>query len=268
MIFAKKSLGQNFLRSEKALDQIIEAGDIKTTDLILEIGPGEGALTKRILENKATLVVVEKDDRLIPVLEELSSKDRFHIIHKDIIDIYNETIPVIDQLNKEVGGTFSTYKVIANIPYYITGQIIRKIFEQEHLPEKVVLLVQKEVADRITANKDEKESLLSLSVKLYGKPRRVAVVPRGAFAPAPNVDSAIICIEDIQRKIPQSDDFTFFELLKAGFAHKRKRLVKNLSEHYKTIDWNRICDELNISKDIRAEDLDIDTFITIYKKIS
>jgi 16S rRNA (adenine1518-N6/adenine1519-N6)-dimethyltransferase len=267
MIFAKKSLGQNFLRSEKALNQIIEAGDIKKTDLILEIGPGEGALTKKIFENKATLVVVEKDDRLIPILEELSKETKFNIIHKDIIDMYEDTTPVLTQLNTEVGGSYSTYKVIANIPYYITGQIIRKIFEQPTLPEKVVLLVQKEVADRITTNKDDKESLLSLSVKLYGKPRRVAVVPRGAFVPAPNVDSAIICIDDIERKIPKESDFKFFELLKASFAHKRKRLMKNLNDNYKDIKWEELFLKLDIDKNIRAEDIHLDTYIKIFNNI-
>ena len=267
MIFAKKSLGQNFLRSEKALNQIIEAGDIQKSDLVLEIGPGEGALTKKILEKKAILVVVEKDDRLIPILEDLAIKNPFHIIHKDIIDMYDDSTPVIDQLNTESGISTSSYKVIANIPYYITGQIIRKIFEQSTLPEKVVLLVQKEVADRIVTNKDNKESLLSLSIKLYGKPRRVAVVPRGAFAPAPNVDSAIICIHDIQRLISKEDDFKFFELLKAAFAHKRKRLLKNLNDYYKGIDWNILFTKLELDTNVRAEDIHLDTYIKIFKNI-
>jgi 16S rRNA (adenine1518-N6/adenine1519-N6)-dimethyltransferase len=267
MIFAKKSLGQNFLKSEKALNQIVEAGDVKPSDLILEIGPGEGALTKKILEKKATLVVVEKDDRLIPLLEELSKTTPFNIIHKDIIEIFDDSIPVIEQLKNISNTSQKTYKVIANIPYYITGQIIRKIFEQPVLPEKVVLLVQKEVADRIVTNKDNKESLLSLSVKLFGKPRRVAVVPKGAFAPSPTVDSAIICIEDIQRLIPREKEYAFFELLKAGFAHKRKRLLKNLHDHYKTILWEDIFNNLEIDKNIRAEDIHLDTYIKIFNNI-
>jgi 16S rRNA (adenine1518-N6/adenine1519-N6)-dimethyltransferase len=131
----------------------------------------------------------------------------------------------------------------------------------------VVLLVQKEVADRIVTNKDNKESLLSLSVKLFGKPRRVAVVPKGAFAPSPTVDSAIICIEDIQRLIPREKEEAFFELLKAGFAHKRKRLLKNLSDHYKTTVWENMFNSLNIDKNIRAEDIHLDTYIKIFNNI-
>ncbi len=268
MIFAKKSLGQNFLRSEKALNQIVEAGDIQETDLILEIGPGEGALTKKILEKKATLVVVEKDDRLIPVLEKLTVNNEFHIIHKDIIDMFEDTSnPLIQQLNNISNGSSETYKVIANIPYYITGQIIRKIFEQEVLPNKVVLLVQKEVADRIVTNQNDKESLLSLSVKLFGKPKRIAVVPKGAFVPSPSVDSAIICIDSIKRIIPKEQEFAFFELLKAGFAHKRKRLIKNLNDHYEHEDWEQIFNTLNIDLNIRAEDIPLDMYIKIFSNI-
>lgn len=267
MIYAKKSLGQNFLRSEKALGQIIEAGAIKKTDLVLEIGPGEGALTKKILVSGASLVVVEKDDRLIPILEALSEEKKFNIIHGDIIDIYDDKVSVLEQLNKLVKQSFSTYKVIANIPYYITGQIIRKIFEQTNLPEKVVLLVQKEVADRICTNQNEKESLLSLSVKLYGEPRRVAVVPRGAFVPAPNVDSAIISIENISRKIAREDESKFFEILKASFGHKRKRLMKNLNDSFKDTNWEALFEKLNLDKNIRAEDIHLDTYIKIFNNL-
>ncbi|MDQ5912431.1 MAG: rRNA (adenine1518-N6/adenine1519-N6)-dimethyltransferase, partial [Patescibacteria group bacterium] len=224
--FAKKSLGQNFLKSERALSDMVEAGDIQSGETIIEIGPGKGALTTKLLakirelNNKSQisqtdridqtrLVCIEKDDRLIPFLKEEYKKDIedgiLEIIHGDIIEILNNK----EQIGAIIGETSNRdsetrnksipYKIIANIPYYITGLIFRGIFELEHLPNKIVMLVQKEVANRIMTYGDNgeqsgenvgKESILSISIKLYGTPRRVSIVPRGAFVPAPAVDSA------------------------------------------------------------------------------
>lgn len=276
MIPPKKSLGQNFLRSQKALSQIIDAGEIrggKNGDTILEIGPGEGALTERILAKKPLmLLAVEKDDRLIPILEEkfkkyyseksvekLERKNKISIIHGDILDLLKE--PAAKTLT--LAGLKKPYKVIANIPYYITGAVIRRLFEMPVLPEKIVLLVQKEVAERIVAA-NKKESLLSLSVKLYGVPKKVSNVPCGAFVPAPNVDSAIISIENIKRKISLKKEELFFEIIKAAFSHKRKRLARNLDKvagrgH---VEWEKIIVNAGFSKDARAEDLSVDNFLS------
>ncbi len=258
MIFAKKSLGQNFLKSEKALSQIVDAGDIQAGDTILEIGPGEGALTVKILEKRpAKLIIVEKDDRLISSLTEKfggTVGTKTEILHGDILDLLNE--PEIKTLKQ--AGLKAPYKIIANIPYYITGTVIRHIFELDILPEKVVLLLQKEVADRIVAI-DKKESLLSLSIKLYGKPKRIAVVPRGAFAPAPNVDSAIILIDEIEKRGSES---AFFEIIKAAFAHKRKRLAKNLDGIFgkSAAEWENALVSLGFGKNIRAEDIPVEKY--------
>ena len=296
--FAKKSLGQNFLKSERALSDIVQAGDIQTTDTIIEIGPGEGALTTRILAMKPKkLIIVEKDDRLIPILEE-KFKDSLDsgilsIIHDDIIELLEGEFG--DNVDNKGIKLTSPYKVIANIPYYITGLIIRKIFEQTTLPSKIVLLVQKEVADRIVARGEHgkmaagdkqngaKESLLSLSVKIYGTPKRVSVVPKGAFVPAPTVDSAIILIDNIERKIPQDKERAFFELLHAAFSHKRKRLAKNLSSFknpylgssadsntYSTLIQTMIdqaLENLSIDKNARAEDLSVEKYIQLLNRL-
>ncbi|MFM2357428.1 MAG: dimethyladenosine transferase, rRNA (adenine1518-N6/adenine1519-N6)-dimethyltransferase, partial [Candidatus Parcubacteria bacterium] len=180
----KKSLGQNFLRSKKALQAIVEAGHITEQDTVLEIGPGEGVLTEKLLEKAGQVVIIEKDHRLIPLLQEKFSKEitsgKLKLIPGDVLDItIEEYIP-----------TATAYKLIANIPYYITGEILRTFLEKQKQPEKIVLLVQKEVADRIMA-RDKKESILSLSVKIYGDPKREMVVNRESFKPVPNVDSAI-----------------------------------------------------------------------------
>lgn len=314
--FAKKSLGQNFLKSERALSDMVEAGDIQSGETIIEIGPGKGALTTRLIErikeingntktkdNQTRLICIEKDDRLIPFLEDMYKKEIesgiLKIIHGDIIEILNnkEQIRTIiggaSSKEVEIGHKTRPYKIIANIPYYITGLIFRGIFELEILPSKIVMLVQKEVANRIVAYGDNgeqsgenvgKESILSISIKLYGTPRRVSVVPRGAFVPAPAVDSAIISVENIHRKISKEKDVLFFEMIHSAFSHKRKRLAKNLenfSEKVQTpqikisqttktrtsADYEKILVELGLDKNVRAEEISIDTYIQLFERL-
>lgn len=258
----KKSLGQNFLKSEGALRSIVEAGDIHATDVILEIGPGKGALTEKLLATGAHIVAIEKDRELIPILAEKFKNEitggQLKLIEADILefDFKQYEIP-------------SRYKLIANIPYYITGAIIRKFLSGEHQPEKMVLLVQKEVADRIVA-RGKKESLLSLSVKIYGTPRYVAKVSKRYFTPVPKVDSAIIEISAISKKnLEDISEKAFFDLLHAGFAHKRKVLIKNIEcfakEREKNIDLGALFDNLDISRKARAEDVSLPVWIALAK---
>lgn len=236
---AKKSLGQHFLKSEKALTQIVGAGDIGIDDVVLEIGPGTGVLTSKLLSLAGRVIAIEKDRELIPVLEEKFSKEiasgKLEIIEADVLkfDITNYLL------------LSTTYKLIANIPYYITGAIIEKFLSAENQPERVVLLIQKEVAERIVAKPHSmrqdlatkggargKESVLSIAVKVYGTPRIVAKVPAGAFVPAPKVDSAIILIENISQDFFKDvDEKSFFRLLKFVFGKKRKQIGGSLSEY-------------------------------------
>ncbi|MES2409181.1 MAG: 16S rRNA (adenine(1518)-N(6)/adenine(1519)-N(6))-dimethyltransferase RsmA, partial [Patescibacteria group bacterium] len=255
---AKKSLGQNFLKSGSALRAIIVAGDIKPGDTILEIGPGKGALTSKILETGAKVIAVEKDRELIPYLEvkfakEIESK-QLTLIEEDILELSA----------KQILGNITSYKLIANIPYYITGEIIRKYFEENIQPEKMVLLVQKEVAVRIVA-RDNKASILSIACKAYSTPQYVQTVKREAFNPAPNVDSAIIAFENINKdlfKKGSSDEASFFEVMKLGFAHKRKKLGGNLKEIANTL--NQI--KLEEIKDKRPENLIVRDWIDLIQK--
>lgn len=298
--FAKKSLGQNFLKSERALSDMIEAGDIQPGETIIEIGPGKGALTSKLLAKikelnstskdssakqikKTRLVCIEKDDRLIPFLKEEYKKDIedgvLEVLHGDIIEILNNKEKIEEILQQDTRKEkIATYKIIANIPYYITGLIFRGIFELDHLPSKIVMLVQKEVANRIMAYGDNgekntpnnkglgKESILSISVKLYGTPRRVSIVPKGAFVPAPAVDSAIIVVENISRKIPKNLDKKFFDMIHSAFSHKRKRLAKNLKS-FKSKDYEQILLSLGLDKDVRAEDISIETYIQLFERL-
>lgn len=257
----KKSLGQNFLRSKVVVDGIVSASFLKPNDICLEIGPGEGFLTEALLNKDVNVIAIEKDDRLIPFLNEKFKneikKEKLKIIQGDVLEI---------DIEKIIGK--SKYKLIANIPYYITGQIIRMFLETEKQPSSITLLVQKEVAERVVA-RDQKESLLSLSVKAYGQPKYVHKVSKGAFYPQPKVDSAVIFIDNISKKnfSNNRDEKEFFELLHASFGHKRKQLLSNLSSKYDKTKLQKIFEELNIGLKVRAEELKIEKWLDLFNKI-
>lgn len=251
----KKSLGQNFLNSKEIIGDIVAASGADKDDLILEIGPGEGILTEGLLAAGAKVITVEKDDRLIAPLQRKFTKEialrQLELVHADILDV---ELPHMAK---------SPYKIVANIPYYITGQIIRMFLESDSQPISMTLLLQKEVAERIVAG-DGKESLLSLSVKTYGDPEYIRTVGRGAFTPHPNVDSAILNIKDISKqKLGGLDEKFFFNILHAGFAHKRKQLMPNLSIMYKKETLMRAFEKSGIDSKARAEDLALTTWIKL-----
>lgn len=247
----KKSLGQNFLTSIGALEKIIETANLSADDTVLEIGPGKGALTEALLKKGAKVLAVEKDNELVFFLNEKFKKE---IDSKKLI-IKNEDI--LDFNSEEENALKNNYKIIANIPYYITGQIIRKFLTGKHKPTKMVLLVQKEVADRIVA-KDGKESILSLSVKAYGEPKYIVKVSRGSFFPVPNVDSAILLIENIKEGLGEKEEARFFEILHAAFGQKRKMILGNISEIFggKELAENAL-KKCEIDPKKRAEDIDL-----------
>lgn len=270
---AKKSLGQNFLKSILALNKIVEAGEITQNDIILEIGPGKGALTEKLLEKAGKVIAIEKDRDLIQVLQEKFQKEiknkRFFLIENDILE-FNPR----DALG--LG-----YKIIANIPYNITGAILKKFLTEENQPERMVLMVQNEVAQRIVA-RDGKESILSVSVKAYGEPKIVMKVAKRYFSPAPKVDSAVILIKNISRKLfieNNIDENLFWEVIHAGFAHKRKMLISNLKDFYdkqnlvkglteNQTQWSEIFIKNNLNDKARAEELNISDWINILKDIN
>lgn len=258
---AKKSLGQHFLTSEAAVYHMVTASGAKKGDTVLEIGPGKGVLTKALLATGANVIVVEKDDRMIPVLSEIFAKEteekQLAIVSGDIL----ETDILKHVKNK-------TYSVVANIPYYITGEIMRLFLEHTHQPTSMTLLVQKEVAERIIA-RDKKESILSLSVKAFGTPSLVSVVKKGSFFPIPNVDSAIIHIADISKNtLGTVTPEHFFTIVKTGLSHKRKILISNLKELYAKDTLSRAFAELSLSEDVRGEDIDISTWINLASKLT
>lgn len=258
---AKKSLGQNFLHAPQAISAMVHAAKISSGSTVLEIGPGKGALTSKLLETGAKVLAIEKDDRAIPFLKEKFAGEinssQLAIIHGDVLE-FDET------KNEKIK---SGYTIIANIPYYITGEFIRKFLESEREPERMVIMVQKEVAKRIV---DTKESILSISVKVYGEPKYITTVPRKFFRPIPNVDSAILLIDNISKKFFESDGEDqkidskfFFEVVKTGFAHKRKVVLRNLEEKIPRNILENTWQKENLSKDLRAENITLE----MWKKI-
>jgi 16S rRNA (adenine1518-N6/adenine1519-N6)-dimethyltransferase len=254
---AKKSLGQNFLKSNLALNKIIEAGEISPNDIILEIGPGKGALTEKLLEKADLVIAVEKDQNLFALLQEKFfeeiSAGKLILIERDILEF---------KITDEIFKTFHpplNYKIIANIPYNITGAILKKFLTEEIQPTIMVLMIQQEVAQRIIA-RDKKESILSISVKAYGEPKMILKVPARHFSPAPKVNSAVITIKNISRKFFEENKINeekFWEIVHAGFAHKRKKLSNNLKKSIKNIPEEY--------KDKRAEDLSLSDWLNLAK---
>jgi len=254
MRFAKKSLGQNFLTSGRIRTAIIDAGEIHSEDIVLETGPGMGFLTEKMLPLAKRLVAVEKDSRLIPILEEKFSEysrtGKLELLERDILDFDTE----------EMRAYGNSYKVIANIPYYITGQFIRKFLTADFKPNKMVIMVQSEVADRIIA-RDGKESLLSLSVKAFSTPTRVIKVSKNNFSPAPSIDSAVISLNNISSQFKNTDEEkAFFELLKKGFGQKRKMLSGTLG--LKVEDF----EGCKISPKSRPEELSLEKWLCLADK--
>jgi len=263
-MFAKKSLGQNFLHDKHALRQIVDSACLLREDVVLEVGPGDGALTELLLERAGKVIVVEKDARLIPVLREKFARDiaagKLELIRGDIL---TSKLP-----------NLRTYKLVANIPYYITGAFLKKFLQNDNQPSSMTLLLQKEVAERIVA-RSGKESILSISVKCYGKPRIVGIVKAESFSPKPKVDSAILVIDEISKeffghhhpiiKSPpllrrSAPSFSrgevveeqFFSLVKKGFAHPRKLLSSNLNLSAS------ILKKCGIAENARAENLSLE----------
>lgn len=245
---AKKSLGQNFLHAPQVVSAMVHAGQISKESIILEVGPGKGSLTVKLLETGAHVIAVEKDDRAIPFLQEKFAREvksgQLELIHDDILNFDEKRL--------------KNYVLIANIPYYITGEFIRKFLETENQPKRIVVMLQKEVAKRIV---DTKGSILSMSIKAYGEPKYLVTVPKKFFRPMPNVDSAVLVIDNISKKFfngSKNNEKSFFEILKAGFAHKRKVLVRNLEEKIPKETLEMIWNKEGISKDIRAENVTLE----------
>ena len=254
-IFPQKKFGQNFLINKNISYKILEAAEIKNDDVVLEIGPGLSFLTKELAKRAKKVIAIEKDINMVEILErELSDFKNIKIINQDILKIKSLKI--------------KNYKIVANIPYYITGPIIKKFLLTKERPSLIVLMVQKEVAQRIVA-KSPKANFLSNFVQFLAEPKIIAIVKKENFFPKPKVDSAII------KLVPKENvDFIFlkkfFIILKAGFSHPRKTILNNFSEYFK-IDKEEIKNLLKktgISENKRAENLKKEEWFLLVDKFN
>jgi 16S rRNA (adenine1518-N6/adenine1519-N6)-dimethyltransferase len=252
-IVPTKSKGQNFLIDKNILDKIIAAADLKKSDTVLEVGPGLGVLTEELLKRVQKVFAVELDKKLF---------ERLSVVFKNNknLKIYNADILQFEICNLKFN------KVVANLPYQITSAVIRKFLENEIKPELIVLMVQKEVAERICTRSGDM-GLLSVSVQFYGKPEIVSKVSKNSFWPVPKVDSAILKITPIKRE--KINEEKFFRIVRAGFAHPRKQLRRNLADGLnlpvKKIDKAILSAKLNPK--IRAEELEVEDWIKIMRII-
>jgi len=219
----KKLLGQNFLKDKTVLQKIIEAADLKPNDSVIEIGPGTGILTEELIKHAGKVIAIEKDDNLAEKIDSrFRGNDKVKIINEDILKI---NLPELIEQNN-----FENYKVVANIPYYITSPIIRLFLETRYPPRVMFLTLQKEVAERICGRPGQM-SVLAVSVQYYAQPELLFYINKKAFWPIPEVDSAAVRIE-ARRKKPEEGSIEtkkFFRVVKAGFSAKRKTLLNNLS---------------------------------------
>lgn len=246
-----KRLGQNFLIDPAALNRIVEAASVSLQDAILEVGPGLGSLTRLLAIQARQVVAVELDSRLVPALEEvLAPYPNTRVVQGDILDLNPSEL-----MAGEPG-----YLVVANIPYYITSALIRHLLESNVKPQRLVLTVQHEVAERVTAPPGEL-SLLALSVQVYGQPRIMAHIPAGAFYPAPKVDSAVVRVDLYSEpRIPSGLLPDFFRLAKAGFSQKRKTMRNALAGgmHWSPQQAADILASIGIDPRRRAETLSLE----------
>lgn len=256
-----KSLGQNFLIDEKVLEDIVAAAELEAEDVAIEVGPGLGVLTFALAAKCKKVIAIEKDRKMSKylrkeILKKYGENSNIEIVNDDILKI---NMPEFLQ-----SRGMTQYKLVANIPYYITSPIIKLFLETDMPPTAMVMLVQKEVAERICAKRGDM-SILALSVLLYGEPAMMRKVSNTSFYPAPKVDSAILKIEKIGKKYPVEEYQKIFRLIKMGFSAKRKKLVNNLSAGLKRPkdEMEDMLINCGIDKGTRAQDLEAADWVRV-----
>ncbi|HCP08311.1 MAG TPA: ribosomal RNA small subunit methyltransferase A [Candidatus Moranbacteria bacterium] len=249
-------LGQNFLKDETVVKKIIESADLKQDDFVIEIGPGKGILTEELAKKAGKVLAVEIDTKLIdPLKNRFKDQKNIEIINEDVLNIN------LSEIFSRYAIRDMRYKIVANIPYYITSPIIRLFLEQENQPREMILMVQKEVAERIVS-KPGKMSILAVSVQYYADAEILFGVGKDSFDPAPEVDSAVIKITPAQKFTAANKEETkyFFRIVRAGFSAKRKTLINNLSAGLQ-IEKNDVEEKikaLGLKPTARAQELSVE----------
>jgi 16S rRNA (adenine1518-N6/adenine1519-N6)-dimethyltransferase len=283
-IKVSKGLGQNFLVDRNVLEKIIKAAEISPDDVVLEIGPGIGNLTQELAKSAKKVIAVEKDPKMVEILKEIlkcSNVTNVEIVQGDILKlgIFNFQFSIFKRNPNSPAkkatpeGAFQIpkqYKIVANLPYYITSPVIRKFLESENPPSEMILMVQKEVAQRICA-RPPRMNLLAVSVQFYAEPKIVSYVSKNSFWPSPKVDSAILRIAPlINADRKQINVDLFFRVVKAGFSQPRKQILNNLSKKLKLTkkEVSSWLSKNNISPTQRVEKLSIGDWIRLVENYS
>jgi len=259
MVKLKKSLGQNLLRDKNQIRKIVEFCNIDKKDTVLEIGPGLGALTLELAPKAKQVICVEKDRKMVSSLKDILKEKRIEnveIIDDDILSLFKKGKLAIPGLNN--------YKIVANIPYYLTSFLIRNLLEIKNLPQDIFLIVQKEAGERM-CSKPGDMSILSVAVQYYSTPKILFTIPRGCIVPSPKVDSVLIRITP--KGVKKNEKF--FKLVKAGFSHPRKQLIGNLANEL-GIDREMIkkwLEENNLKPGERAEVLSLEQWKDLFTSL-
>lgn len=254
----KKKFGQNFLTDQNdILDKIMKVAGVTSEDVVLEIGPGEGALTELLLKEGKRVICIELDTDLEKILmKKFGDNPKFTLIMSDVLSV---------DFDKLIG---EKVKVVANIPYYITSPIIKKLIENRQYVNEIFIMVQKEVAERICAKSGKERSVLTLSVEYFGDSNYLFTIPRDFFTPAPNVDSAFMSINLREENLYEKEiiEEEFFKYVKLAFSNKRKNILNNLSSlGIEKNELKALLEENGFSTNRRAEDFSIDEFIKLIK---
>jgi 16S rRNA (adenine1518-N6/adenine1519-N6)-dimethyltransferase len=268
----KKSLGQNFLTDQRSLERIVEAAELGPEDIVLEIGPGLGRLTRLLAERAGRVIAVELDRRLVEVLRQTTTAEadlpNVEIVQGDILQLDPAELIITPKRPSDL-APLPPYKVVANLPYYITSAILRHLLTAEVRPKLMVVTVQLEVARRITAEPGDM-SLLAVSVQFYGRPRIVTRIKASAFYPSPQVDSAVIRIDlDDHPVVKVNDADSFFEVVRAGFAQRRKQLHNALAAGLALPD-SEVVQALNkagINPKRRAQTLSVEEWARVWREM-
>lgn len=258
---ANKKLGQNFLINEDIIEQIIEKADVNKEDVIIEIGPGLGSLTAKLLENAQKVIAIELDSNMSKILKErFSLYGNFELIENDVLKVNL----------MEIVQKYDSVKVVANLPYYITTPIIMKLLEDKLKLKSITVMVQKEVGERFCANPNSKEyGAITISINYYTTPEIIIDVPKENFEPMPEVDSCVIKL-DIREVPPVSvkNEKEFFNLIKAGFSQRRKTINNSLASMGRSKEEVKtVLEKLKIDSKLRAENLSIEQFADISNNI-
>ncbi len=268
-VHAKKSLGQNFLIDDDVVDEIIENSEISKENLVIEIGPGLGTLTKRLLDSAGKVIAIELDESVLEILNDrFKLYNNFELINQDVLKVDLNSL-----INSNLNDSIKKCKIVANLPYYITTPIITKLLKENLNLDSITVMVQKEVANRLTAipGMDKDIGAISYYIYYYSDAKIVLDVPRGCFIPSPDVDSSVINLKLLKEPRVKFDDTEFlFKVIKIAFSQKRKTLLNSLINNglcSSKKELEDILSSLNINVKVRPEELSLQDFANISKKI-